>query len=197
VTLAAAPVALPETVRGLPLHPLLVHGVVVLVPLVALGALMCVARPAARRHFGGLVVLGALVATGLVPLATGSGESFRRTLGAEELVRSHANWADRMLPVMLVLLVAVVGLVGVDILRRGGQDEALVEASPRPAGQLTVLDRQVIRLAPVGWRGRTATRPLRLATLVLALVTTVAAVLALYVVFQTGETGARAVWGGR
>jgi hypothetical protein len=185
--------ALPQTVRGLPLHPLLVHGVVVLVPLVALGALVCVARPAARRHFGSLVALGALGATVLVPLATGSGKAFRRQLGAEELVRDHASWGARMLPVMLVLLVALVGLVGVDILRRGSS----VEPTPPEGARLTVLDRQVVRLAPAAWHGTAATRPLRLVSVAFAVLTVVAAVLALYVVFQTGETGARAVWGGR
>ena len=43
---------LPTTVRGLPLHVLVVHAVVVLVPAAAFGTLLCALWPAVRRHFG-------------------------------------------------------------------------------------------------------------------------------------------------
>src|SRR3954447_23494242 len=117
--------ALPETVRGLPLHPLVVHAVVVLVPLAALGALVCAAWPAVRRYFGALVLGGALVATLLVPVATGSGKNFAAQLGVQDLVRSHQHWAARMLPAMIALLLTTAGLVLFDILRRGAQRNAL------------------------------------------------------------------------
>src|ERR1700709_1391931 len=107
--------ALPETVRGLPLHVLVVHAVVVLVPLAAIGALGSALWPAVRRHFGATAVVAAVLATALVPVATGSGENFERQLGAEELVRNHSHWAGRMLPAMVVLLVTVVALVLLDI----------------------------------------------------------------------------------
>lgn len=51
---------LPETVLGLPLHPLIVHAVVVLVPLSALGAVLVVLVPRWLRPYGPLVVLGAV-----------------------------------------------------------------------------------------------------------------------------------------
>src|SRR3954469_600368 len=94
-------VAVPETVRGLPLHVLIVHAVVVLVPLVAVGTLLSALWPAVRRHFGALVVVGAIGATALVPIATGSGENLEGQLGVQEIVHDHSEWGERMLPTMI------------------------------------------------------------------------------------------------
>src|SRR5689334_10532250 len=54
---------------GLPLHPLVVHATVVLVPLAVLGAIVVVLVPAARRRYGSLVVVTAAVATVCTVLA--------------------------------------------------------------------------------------------------------------------------------
>jgi hypothetical protein len=209
-----AVLALPETVRGLPLHALVVHAVVVLVPLAALGAIGCVIWPAVRRHFGALIVLGALVATALVPVATGSGRNFERQLGAEELVRDHSRWAGRMLPAMAVLLISLVALVLLDIAARSSEAEieALVPAGvgaraadERTAHQgdgrhrtpLTVVDRRVDAVLPPGLRRAAETGRLRVVSTAVAVLVVVAALAALYICLQTGESGARAVWGGR
>ena len=48
---------------GLPLHPLVVHAAVVLVPLAALGALLVVFLSGLRTRYGGLVVVLGVVAT--------------------------------------------------------------------------------------------------------------------------------------
>lgn len=211
-------VALPETVRGLPLHILVVHAVVVLVPLVAIGALGCAVWAAVRRHFGALTVLGAVVATALVPVATGSGKNFARHLGAQELVRNHRHWAGRMLPSMAVLLVGLVALVLLDILQRNAEveegaparvaaragapvgartaDERAADERPRSA-PLTVVDRRVAAGLPPALRQAAASHRLRVANLTVAVIVVLAALAALYVCFQTGESGARAVWAGR
>jgi uncharacterized membrane protein len=55
-----------DTISGLPLHPLIVHAVVVLVPLAAVGAILMAIWPKFSRRFGVLVVLvavGAAVAS--------------------------------------------------------------------------------------------------------------------------------------
>ena len=57
------------------MHPLVVHAVVVLLPLAALGVVALAVRPAWRGRFGVLVVVIAALATAAVPLATDSGES--------------------------------------------------------------------------------------------------------------------------
>jgi hypothetical protein len=224
---------LPETIRGLPLHVLVVHAVVVLVPLVAFGAILIGLWPAVRRHFGALLVLVGLAATVLVPVATGSGENLRNQLQAGDLVHNHAKWADRMLPTMIVLTVSILVLVLLDILRRttsmfagddypGARGAGAVDADPiggsgsigssGPIGRggagtatlaapaptaeqpLTVVDRWVGARLPRQLRTAAAEIWTRRAEAAFAVLCIVLALVALYVCFQTGESGAKAVW---
>jgi hypothetical protein len=225
--------ALPETVRGLPLHPLVVHAVVVFVPLAAFGTMVCAVWPAVRRHFGALVLAGTVVATALVPIATGSGKDFERRLGAEELVRSHQRWAERMLPSMIAVLLSILVIVVLDIAKRtsassatassptgspartapandpadtteaaggtgGGFGSTMTATRTRPtAARLTEVDRRVGALIPPQLHAVASNLWLRRLEVVVAVIGVVAALVALYVCFQTGESGARAVWGGR
>ena len=64
-----------DLVNGLPLHPLVVHAVVVLLPLAILGTIALALHRPWRATYGPLVVGVAAVATALVPVATSSGES--------------------------------------------------------------------------------------------------------------------------
>jgi len=66
-------------VYGLPLHPLVVHAVVVLVPLAAFGGLAISALRWARVRYGGLVVLCALVGAASTFVAQEAGEDLART----------------------------------------------------------------------------------------------------------------------
>ena len=77
---------------GLPLHPLLVHGAVVLVPLVAIGALVMSYLPSfSRRHCK--IILGlAVVAQISVFLAKISGEAFEDILNKS--VEKHAELGE-------------------------------------------------------------------------------------------------------
>ncbi|ATO15259.1 hypothetical protein CO540_16625 [Micromonospora sp. WMMA2032] len=99
---------MPDSVNGLPLHPLVVHAVVVLLPLAALGVVALAVRPAWRGRFGWLVVLVAALATAAVPLATESGESLERRVGDPG---RHAALGDQLIWFALPLLVAAVALV--------------------------------------------------------------------------------------
>ena len=65
---------MPESVFGLPVHPLAVHATVVLVPLAALALLAHVLVPAARQRLGIVTPVLAVVALVLVPISTSSGE---------------------------------------------------------------------------------------------------------------------------
>jgi hypothetical protein len=215
--------ALPESVRGLPLHVLVIHAVVVLVPLVAFGTLLCAARQSARRYFGALVVLAAAGAVVLVPIATGSGKNLAQQLGAQELVHNHAQWGERMLPATIVLLLSVLILVTLDIARRtsvaaparsganapqesdvphessGGVQTAL--RTERSTAQTTVsttaLDRWIGARLPRAMRTAAAELWLGRAETVFAVISALTALVTLYVCFQTGESGATAVWSGR
>ena len=67
-------------ILGLPLHPLIVHGAVVLVPLAALGALLLVALPRLRAPYGSLTGVVAASAA-----ASALGARFTGPLLADEL----------------------------------------------------------------------------------------------------------------
>jgi hypothetical protein len=68
------------TVAGLPAHPLLVHAVVVLIPLAALGALAVAVRPRWNRAYAPLVAFGAVAAAGVATLAKAAGEQLEAAL---------------------------------------------------------------------------------------------------------------------
>ena len=69
---------MPDTVFGVPLHPLVNHAAVVLVPLAVLGTLLITVVPRWRTVYGWLVVALAAVAFATVPVATRSGATSRR-----------------------------------------------------------------------------------------------------------------------
>ncbi len=96
-----------DTIAGLPLHPLVVHAVIVLVPLAALGALVVSVRPTWDRTYGWLVVLTALVATGSSVVAKLSGEQLASRVG---FPADHAQIATLMPLFSGLLLIAVSAL---------------------------------------------------------------------------------------
>jgi uncharacterized membrane protein len=104
-----------DLINGLPVHPLVVHAVVVLLPLAILGTLLIVARPSWRHHYGPLVVGVTLVATVLVPVATSSGEALENHVGDPGL---HARLGDQLIWFALPLLALVAALVWADRRRR-------------------------------------------------------------------------------
>jgi len=93
-------------IAGLPLHPLLVHLVVVLIPLTALALLLAVLWPAARRRLGVVTPLAALVLVVLVPLTQAAGESLAAEVGPVPAVVAHQELGERLLPWTVALLVA-------------------------------------------------------------------------------------------
>jgi uncharacterized membrane protein len=100
-----------DLVNGLPVHPLVVHAVVVLLPLAVLGTVAIAVRPAWRRRYGHLVVACAAVATALIPLATSSGEALERRVGGPGI---HAQLGDQLIWVAVPLLVLALVLVVLD-----------------------------------------------------------------------------------
>lgn len=100
-----------DTINGIPIHPLVVHGVAVLLPLAIVGTLAIVARPAWRRTHGVLVVAIAAIATAMIPVATSSGESLEKHVGDPG---KHAALGDQLIWFVLPMLVLVVALVFLD-----------------------------------------------------------------------------------
>ncbi len=181
---------MPELVGGLPLHPLVVHFVVVLLPVAALGALLVAVWPAVRRRFGWLTVAAAAVAAALVPVATTSGnnlqrglENLQQGLGDNPLINRHAELANLMIWWAIGLFVAVAALMVVH----------------------TVAERQARPSVPAedggGGGVATATRTStgRTTGLTVALVVAMLATVGLAVgtgihIYRVGDAGARTIW---
>jgi Predicted membrane protein (DUF2231) len=98
---------MPDTINGLPLHPLIVHAVVVLLPLSALGVLALGIRPVWRGTFGWLVVAGSAASVIAIPMATQSGEHLEQQVGD---VGAHGDLGDSLIFFALPLLLAALGL---------------------------------------------------------------------------------------
>jgi hypothetical protein len=96
---------------GLPAHPLLVHLVVVLVPLVSIGAICSALSASVRARLGWLVAAGAAINVVLVPVVTGSGESLEHRVRKTDLVRRHAHMGGELLPWVIGLAVVFVVLM--------------------------------------------------------------------------------------
>ena len=85
-----------DSIAGLPAHPLVVHGAVVLVPLTALGVLVIAISARASRGVG-VVVLGfAVVSLVFCLLASKTGEALEETEEEPEPVEQHAELGDLM-----------------------------------------------------------------------------------------------------
>ena len=82
----------------LPLHPLLVHFTVIVVPLAALCLVLGAIWPAARRRLSLVTPLVALAALVAVPITTNAGEWLLERVGKTPLVERHEQLGWTMLP---------------------------------------------------------------------------------------------------
>jgi len=155
-------------IDGLPLHPLVVHAVVVLVPLTCVLTVAFAVLPRWRWLTRWLTVLVAVLGAAAAFVATRSGEALEDARPElRQLVREHAEHGDRLqvLTVVLAVLVLVSALL-------------LPGTSGLASG-----------------RGARQSRVAVLDT-VLPVVLVLAGLAVAWQVYLTGESGARAVWGG-
>jgi uncharacterized membrane protein len=156
-----------DTIAGLPIHPLIVHATVVLVPAAAVAVALAALWPRFRRWAGiGPLALAAVAAV-LVPVSTESGESLEERVGESALLAQHVRLGDQLLP--WVLLIAAV------------------------AGVMYLLDRRAAGRAPFSGRpeGVPAGRALAVAVAGLALVGSLGTTIQ---VVRIGHSGAEAAW---
>lgn len=160
-----------DLIDGLPVHPLVVHAVVVLLPLACLGTIAIAVRPAWRGRYGVLVVACAAAATALIPVATSSGEALEQHVGDPG---THAELGGELIWFAIPLLVLSTALVWLHRRQKRATadqpSERAVAATGRPS------------------RFRTATR-------IVATLALVAALAASVQVYRVGDSGARAAWG--
>jgi uncharacterized membrane protein len=151
--------------NGIPLHPLVVHAVVVFVPLAAMAAIV-MSLPRWRWLARWPALLLTLGATAAAYVATLTGGELKEDRGLETLplVKSHAVWGDRLLIGMWVFaaLVIVAFWVFPHVTRlSGGKDRV---------ARIAALEKPLMVLVPL------------------------AAVAVLVLVVLAGDSGARAVW---
>ncbi len=89
-----------DTIGGLPVHPLIAHFAVVILPLAATGLLPVLVMRAARKRFGLLVLAGLLGGTGAAFIAEQAGEALAARVG---LPQNHANLGELLPPLGFAL----------------------------------------------------------------------------------------------
>jgi plastocyanin/uncharacterized membrane protein len=99
---------------GLPLHPLIVHAPVVLIPLVAAALLLFVFRPDTRRVLGPIIAGLAAGAAFTAILAVASGQRLAEDLSREDSATTHAARGELTRLLAIAVAVAAVGLVALD-----------------------------------------------------------------------------------
>ncbi len=151
--------------NGVPLHPLVIHAVVVFVPLAALAA-VALSIPKWRWLARWPALLLTLGATAACYVSTITGSDLMEDRGLEQLalVRTHETWGERLMIAMWIFaLVVVVAFWALPHVTRlsGGTDRV---------AKVVALEKPLMVLLPL------------------------AAAAVLVLVFLTGDAGARAVW---
>lgn len=102
-----------DLIGGLPLHPLVVHASVALIPLSAIGVLIYVFVPRWRMTLRWPLLVVATIAALSVPVAYLTGEPLRDRLGLAEsnAVQRHEAFALQTLIVLFVWWLVVVALL--------------------------------------------------------------------------------------
>lgn len=124
-----------SSVGDLPMHPLIVHFAVVLLPVSALILLVAAFVPAVRRRFLGLSLIGALLGVVATFVSKESGEALAAVVGEPE---SHAAWGDRLMVVSAIFL-GVAGTWWILARRRDGDSRSGSTSGQRSAGGLVTV----------------------------------------------------------
>ncbi|GAA1954519.1 hypothetical protein GCM10009798_12150 [Nocardioides panacihumi] len=110
-----------DLINGLPVHPLIVHAIVVLLPLAAIGTVAIALVPRWRAPYGPLVTAAAIASVILLPIATSSGEALERHVGDPG---RHAAMGDML--IWFAVPLAVLALALTYVARRAAAGRALV-----------------------------------------------------------------------
>ncbi|WP_098961428.1 DUF2231 domain-containing protein [Pseudonocardia sp. N23] len=166
---------------GLPLHPLVVHAVVVLVPAAVIGSVLVAVQPRVRARWAWPVVVLTTIATLAIPVATSTGEGLQHNIPRTPAIQAHVELGDQLLVFVAAMLVCVAALVVLDRMHRRPTADATLAAHRAGPGTMA---------AP-----RIRDGQARVAALVLAVLTVVLALVSAVQVVRIGDSGARAAWG--
>ena len=143
---------MPESFLGLPIHPLVVHATVVIVPTAAALLVATVLLPRLRAWAGPLPLLLAVVALVLTPISTASGKNFAKSFGESAAIERHQDLGE-MLIWWTLGLVVVAG--GVWLLERRGQLGGGIAVALKVAAVLVGLG-TIVQVALIGHSGAEA-----------------------------------------
>ncbi|GIG65374.1 DUF2231 domain-containing protein [Phytomonospora endophytica] len=193
--------SMPDTVDGLPLHPLLVHFPLVLVPLLVLLVFLYVLIPPLRKRVGWAVLALAVLAPVAVFFARWAGKSFADSVlaalpaGATETdakadaIAEHEMFGDW-------LLWLTVGLLPLFLLfgaLERGRRSALARATDRPFAAKKDADADAPTPPKPNDDPAAGGRKLVMVIFGVLMLATAAAVA--YTAFKSGHTGAKMHWG--
>ena len=94
--------------NGLPLHPLLVHAVIALVPITSFAVILHALWPMARRRLGVLTPLAGLATVVAVPITVLAGRNLLSKVGPIPAAERHAALGEMMLPFAIALFLIAV-----------------------------------------------------------------------------------------
>ncbi|KQX07135.1 MULTISPECIES: DUF2231 domain-containing protein [unclassified Leifsonia] len=152
---------------GLPLHILLVHAVVIVVPVAAIVVLLAAVWPRARRWLGLATPILGVLAAALVYVAKEAGEWLKDRLPDSPLIQEHAELGDTLLPWAIALAVLSIAVYfWYLVIGRRADDSA-----PSPAVR-------------------------RIVAIILAVAAVVVVPAGIITTVIIGESGSRAVWEG-
>jgi len=168
------PIRITTIYDGLPAHPLFVHVPVVLIPTTVVAAVVFVFKPAWLSRYGIALAVVSIIAMSSIFITMQAGAALRAALNlqgeAAKLISEHSQ-AAHILAIVYVVFTATLIVTFAAQRISGGM----------PTG-LTILDQL---LSP-----KSVLAGLRVVLVLLAIV-------AGYMVFRTGDLGAKAVWEGR
>jgi uncharacterized membrane protein len=145
-----------DLINGLPVHPLVVHAVVVLLPIAALGTIAIAVRPGWRRTYGWLVVAAGVITIVLLPVATSSGEALEERVGSPG---EHAEMGETLIWLTIPMVLLAAALVWFDRRPNPKIDGRLLKAVPVLAiVAALVCSVQVYRVGDSGARAAWAER---------------------------------------
>ena len=150
-----------DEILGLPAHPLLVHGAVVLVPLAAAGVALIAFWPAARFRLGYAVLAIAAAGAMTAVLAQRTGGALEERVDETELIEEHTELGETGTTAGVAVLVAAVAVVGTDLALRRRASPAADGSTPagrrRSHGSATAAPRRCGTRPPMNATNATMT----------------------------------------
>ena len=185
---------MPDSIGGLPLHPLIVHATSVLVPLAALLVILAVCWPRFRAWAGPLPMGMSLVALILTPLSTSTGETLEEQVGESALLEKHAELGEQLLPFVIALFVFSTAFWWLDRQRQRSLAEVATPAVPPAEGASGGGTATLTAPAPAAATGGHPGGRYRTLTAVVGVLAVLAAIGTGVQVARIGHSGAKAAW---